>query len=228
MEKPPQDAFSGGGQQLSSEARIRVLLEEYRSLYGLLTFRLSAMDRRLPVAGGTLGALLASLPAMPDKTCAAFLLGLPVALLWLVLSTVQHARSKEDHLRRIDEIERLINSLAGEELLVFQSQHPNKRRTTAGRTGSTTIRAVTCTAWLLLAGCVYVAHAEPSPPSSLILLAYGAYALTCGLTMGVAAWTLRRYRYERAVPDPGPVSGARFGWAGYGNQDTRHTCRNRY
>lgn len=32
---------------LTKEARIQVLLEEYRALYGLLTFRLGAMDRRL-------------------------------------------------------------------------------------------------------------------------------------------------------------------------------------
>lgn len=116
---------------LTTEAQIRVLAEQYRAPYSLLIFHLGAVDRRLPVAGGTLGAVLGATTAMPADTRLAFLLGLPVALLWLLLSTVQHARSKEDHLRRVDEIERLVNRLAGEELLVFQSRHPDKRRTPA-------------------------------------------------------------------------------------------------
>ena len=38
--------------RLSDETRLRVLLEEYRALHGLLGFRLAAMDRHLPLAGG--------------------------------------------------------------------------------------------------------------------------------------------------------------------------------
>jgi hypothetical protein len=52
---------------VSVETRIQILLEEYRALYRLLTFRLTAMDRRLPAIGGTLGALLGSTTAMPDQ-----------------------------------------------------------------------------------------------------------------------------------------------------------------
>ncbi len=40
---------------VSPETRLQILLEEYRALYGLLTFRRTAMDRRLPAVGGTLG-----------------------------------------------------------------------------------------------------------------------------------------------------------------------------
>ena len=43
---------------VSVETRIQVLLEEYRALYALLTFRLTAMDRRLPAIGGALAAAL--------------------------------------------------------------------------------------------------------------------------------------------------------------------------
>jgi hypothetical protein len=69
---PPPDA-------VSSETRIEILFEEYRALYSLLAFRLTAMDRRLPIIGGTLAAILGGTTAMPDQTRLAFLLGLPIA-----------------------------------------------------------------------------------------------------------------------------------------------------
>ncbi len=186
---------------LTREARIQVLLEEYRALYGLLTFRLGAMDRRLPVAGGALGALLGASTAMPADTKLAFLLGLPVALLWLLLSTVQHARSKEDHLRRIDEIERLVNRLAGEELLVFQSRHPNKRRTTAGRSGFGTVLSVLSTCWMMLAACCFLVSTPPRLLELGGILAYYLYNAGLAGMMLHAVLRLRRYRYRRPPAD---------------------------
>ncbi len=190
---------------LTKEARIQVLLEEYRALYGLLTFRLGAMDRRLPVAGGTLGALLGATTAMPADTKLAFLLGLPVALLWLLLSTVQHARAKEDHLRRIDEIERLVNRLAGEELLVFQSRHPNKRRMPAGRSGFGTVLSVLSTCWMMLAACCFLVS---TPPRLLQLggtLAYCLYIAGFAGVMLHVVIRLRQYRYRRPPTNGRPI-----------------------
>lgn len=194
------------GGTLTRTDRVRILLEEYRALYALLTFRLSAMDRRLPFAGGTLGAVLGSVPAMPHETKLAFLFGLPVGLLWLVLSTVQHGRSKEDHLRRIDEIERLVNQLAGEELLVFQSRHPNKRSVNAGRSGFATIVAILSTSWTMLAACgVLISVPVPLLPS-FWLATYAGYLACAGATMTLAVFRLRAYRYQRPPPDIRPIS----------------------
>lgn len=194
------------GNTLTRNDRVRILLEEYRALYGLLTFRLSAMDRRLPIAGGALGAVLGSATAMPPDTKLAFLLGLPVGLLWLVLSTAQHGRSKEDHLRRIDEIERLVNQLAGEELLVFQSRHPNKRKVTAGRSGFGTVVAVLSTSWIMLAACgVLITLPSPLLPPPW-LVTYAGYLACTGATMTLAVVRLRAYRYRRSPPGIRPIS----------------------
>jgi hypothetical protein len=205
MEKSPEDAFRDRGRGIGLETRIQVLLEEYRALYGLLTFRLTAMDRRLPVAGGTLGAVLGATTAMPDATKTAFLLGLPAALLWLFLTTVQHARSKEDHLRRIDEIERFINRLAGEELLLFQSRHPNRRKSPGGRTGRAEILALlsTCGVMLAASGFLVTHPVELLPP--ILLPAYYGYTSVCGCLMMLGTLQLRRYRYRRPPPGVPPV-----------------------
>jgi len=81
-------------------------------MYSLLLFRLVAMDRRLPIAGGGIVVALAGSAAMPDELRLATLVVLPASLAWLVWTTANHARSKEDHLRRIDEIEPEVNKLA--------------------------------------------------------------------------------------------------------------------
>ncbi len=202
---PSGSNIPGPKPRLSTEARIRILLHEYRALYGLLTFRLTAMDRRFPVAGGALGAVLGSVTAMPPETKLTFLIGLPVALLWLVLSTVQHGRSKEDHLRRIDEIERLVNHLAGEQLLVFQSRHPNKRSVTAGRSGFGTVSAVLATSWVMLLACGVLTYL-PSPllPRPWLAGYFGYLAGTSGI-MASAALGLRQYRYRRPPAGPPPI-----------------------
>jgi hypothetical protein len=199
--QPPPEPFGG---TVNVETRIQILFEEYRALYSLLTFRLTAMDRRLPAIGGTLAGILCSIPAMPDATRLAFLLGLPIALLWLLLSTVQHARSKEDHVRRIDEIERLVNELVAEELLVFQSRHPNKARDTGGRTGFGTVFAVLFADLGMLLACAFLFEpATPEMPRSM-LAAYTAYLALCALLMVAATVRLTRYRYRRPPPD-GPT-----------------------
>lgn len=190
---------------LSLESRIQILLEEYRALYRLLTYRLSAMDRRIPAIGGTLAALFSAMAAMPDQTRLAFLMGLPVALLWLLLSTVQHARSKEDHLRRIDEIERLVNTLAGEELLVFQSRHPNKARQPGGRTGFGSVVAVLTVCLIMLGACMYTVQSPTSLLSDDSYRAYSVYLSGSAILMLAAAVGLARYRYRRPPVDGPPI-----------------------
>ena|GEM_PF-5431898 len=65
--------------RLTDRDRIGILVEEYRALGSPLLFRLTAMDRRLPMAGGTLGVLLGSVTVMPPETRLIFLIGLPTA-----------------------------------------------------------------------------------------------------------------------------------------------------
>lgn len=188
------------------QRRIEVLLEEYRALYGLLQFRLSAMDRRLPTAGGALWAALSSTPVMPPDTRQVFLIGLPAALVWLVLSTVQHARSKEDHLRRIDEIERMVNSLAGEELLVFQSRHPNRAELPGGRTALNTTVGVLAACMTMLVACVLLELQSHGALSTLGQSLYQVYALACGVAMIHGVLRLRWYRYNRSPARPRPIA----------------------
>ena len=204
MEKsqPPERLRCGSA---SLETRIQILFEEYRALYSLLTFRLTAMDRRLPAIGGTLAAILGSTTAMPDQTRLAFLLGLPIALLWLFLSTVQHARSKEDHVRRIDEIERLVNRLAGEELLVFQSRHPNKARHPGGRTGFGSVFAVLTASLIMLGFCWYLARIPPALLAGGDVFYYLVYLAVAAAIMLVAIARLSRYRYCRPPPEAGTI-----------------------
>lgn len=182
--------------------RIQVLLEEYRALYGVLTLRLEAMDRRLPVATATIAALLGATTAMPPATKLAFLCVLPIGLFWLVLTTVAHARAKEDHLRRIDAIERQVNQLAGEELLVFQSRHPNKHESVAGRSGGAAVLAVFSACGLMLAACSYL-FSMPTGFGSLPAWIYSGYAAVCVLLAGNAVLRLSRYRYQTAPPSAG-------------------------
>jgi len=166
------------------------------------------MDRRLPVAGGTLGVPLGSVTVMPPDTKLIFLLGLPVALAWLLRTTANHAGAKEDHLRRIDEIERLVNQIAGEELLVFQSRHPNKQLTVSGRTGVGTILAVFSAFLTMLAGCGYLFHflARQDP---ITAAAYYIYLACVGAYQALSVAKLRRYRYRKLPPAAAPPFEAR-------------------
>lgn len=190
---------------LSTESRIQVLLEEYRALYGLLAFRLDVIDRRVPAVGGMLAAILASATAMPDETRIAFLFGLPVAIVGLVQSVCQHARSKEDHLRRIDEIERIVNHLAGEVLLVFQSQHPNRRRRSGGRSGFGTVLQILAAVLIMLGACGVVAGTTDLLRESGWLLGYYGYLSSTAAVAIAAVFRLRNYRYERPPPAECPI-----------------------
>src|SRR6185295_4607858 len=94
-----------------STLHIQVLLEEYRALYSLLVFRLGAMEQRLPALTGFLSALLGGSSIVPIEGRPLVFVGLPIALLRLVHSTLAHARSKQDVKLRLDEIERVVNHL---------------------------------------------------------------------------------------------------------------------
>lgn len=189
-------------QPLSTRDQVNVLLEEYRALYGLLLFRLDAMERRLPIAGGGIVVLFASLSAIPDELRVATLIVLPASLAWLVWTTVNHGRSKEDNLRRIDEIERQVNELACSELLVFQSQHPNCKRHVAGRTGSGTVAALAATCVAMLVACHFLF--APLTASVSLLFGYDAYLVTVAVFVVGCSYRMRRYRYQHNESSPQP------------------------
>lgn len=190
---------------LSNRDRIDVLLEEYRALNGLLTFRMTAMDRRLPVAGGLFALLLGTMSSLSGETRLWLLLTLPLGLMWLVITTANHAKSKEDHLRRIDEIERQVNALAGEELMAFQSRHPKKTpRGTLDRTALGTGLAVVTSSFAMLIACQSVFAALPSIGNEL-RYAYLVYVVFSACVMFVHGRSFIRYRYRKQPADPPPL-----------------------
>lgn len=196
---PVSDSGAAKNSDQSSRA-INILLEEYKALYGLVTFRMSSLDRRVPIASAALATFLGSIAAVPPASQAIFLIGLPLAQLWLVRTTINHARSFEDVLRRIDEIERKINDLAGEPLLLFQSRHPSGGRATGGRTGAETVKTVYTSSMLMLGACVYLASMHPG--LSLVLHAYGVACGVIGLHLSMSMLALRRYRYVKVPSRP--------------------------
>lgn len=177
------------------EQHISALFEEYRALYGLAVFRMNALDRRVSVAGGTLAAFVAGLSSLPASAQLVVLLGLPVALIGFMRATVNHARSFEDVLRRLEEIEREVNRLLEKNVLLFQSRHPSGRREVGGRTGRETTQAVLATVLLLLAACAYqfIATANVSERGSD---AYLAYLAVVGVLATCERIRLGRYAYS--------------------------------
>lgn len=196
MQIPPAAQEVAGIRPSSVEIeqrKIGVLLEEYRALYTLVTFRMTSLDRRVPIATAALATFLGSISAVPPASQTIFLLGLPLAQVWLVRTTINHARSFEDVLRRIDEIERRVNTLAGEELLVFQSRHPSGGRATGGRTGVETVRTVYSSSLLMLGACGYLASVNFADPR--VLIVYWAACGLIGVQLTVSILLLKRYRY---------------------------------
>lgn len=179
-----------------TEHRVDILMEEYRVLYTLITLRLTSLDRRVPLAGASLAAFLGSVTVLPRDAQLVFLFGLPVALVWFLRATVNHARSAEDLLRRIEEIEREINRLCGEELLAFQSRHPSRGRQVGGRTATESVKAVFCSCALVLAACMYLAWTT-SGESIGHLQAYAGYVAGVAIYLVGCVLTLGRYRYRK-------------------------------
>lgn len=176
-----------------------LLLKEYDALYGLVLFRMASLDRRAPIAGATLAASLATLSVLPEEIRTLFLLGLPAALVWFFRTTTNHARSFEDVLARLAEIEVAINTATGAEVLVFQSRHPSRNQAVGGRTGRETVGAAFGTCVLLLLAAVYLNHSYHSAGR----WAY-AYDLYAALTLGLLVQTgiaLRGYRYVKSAAD---------------------------
>lgn len=185
---------------LSEHDKTQLLMQEYQALYALVSFRNSSIERRVPIAGATLAAFLGATTVLPTEARLIYLVGLPIALLFFLRTTINHARSVEDALRRIDEIEHIVNTRAGEELLTFQSTHPSRHRAVGGRTGRESVRAVFVTCILMLLAGVFLFHHTASLPSPAPLL-YDAYVAISALLLVCYLLELRRYRYRKQPSD---------------------------
>ena len=177
------------------QARITCLLEEYRVMYGLVEFRMTSLDRRVPIAGATLTATLASTAALPHDPLMIVFLGLPLALVWFLRTTINHARSFEDVLRRIERIEQEVNGLLGRETICFQSRHPSRGRLVGGRTGNETIGAVWVTVITLLAGCGFM-FVQIGGTSREEWISYGAFLAIIMVHSIFMVVRLGRYTYD--------------------------------
>ncbi|MBL0869736.1 MAG: hypothetical protein IBJ18_04075 [Phycisphaerales bacterium] len=186
---------------------IKCLLEEYRQLYTLVAYRLNALDQRIPITTAILSTVLVSVIALPPLLQGVLLVGLPPllqgvllvglppSLVWLVRTTANHARSLEDALRRIDQIEREVNAEVGRPALVFQSSHPSRGVQVGGRTGEETVQAVLVAATVLLCGCVLILSILTANPTEY-LLAYCVFACLAAFGFIATHRQLRTYRYE--------------------------------
>ncbi|MEM6260711.1 MAG: hypothetical protein AAGI37_20885 [Planctomycetota bacterium] len=178
---------------VSAETRVSVLLAEYRAMYDLALFRLNSLDRRVPLTGSALTASLAAALVLPIEAQLFILIAVPLALVWFLRTTINHAQSFEDALRRIEQIEIKLNELAGDELVRFQSRHPSRGKATGGRTGRETIAAVLIANALVLMGCTWLTlRILVEPPTGVLLLCYFGF-----IALYLLAVTLRlgRYRY---------------------------------
>lgn len=183
--------------KLGPPEQIEVLFHEYEALYGLAQFRLNSLERRATLAWAALGAFLTGFGAMAPDAQRTFLIGVPAAIFWLLRTTVNHARSFEDALRRIDEIECSVNKLAGTRLLAFQSRHPSRGGAIGGRTGAETLLTVLMTGLAMLLACWFLfwRHAD-APPEALIV--YTVYLGLVAIGLVHEVWNLRKYRYRHA------------------------------
>lgn len=186
---------------LTRADKFNILFEEFRALYGLAEFRLGSLERRAILAWAALGVFLSAFEAMNTDAQRTFLLAVPMAVLWLVRTTINHARSFEDAIRRVGEIECEINRIAGHDLLAFQSRHPSRGTTVGGRTGRESVLAVliTAAAMILTSGYLFAQHSGSDRFTAYLFFAYLAMiAVGCAH----AVCTLRAYRYRK--PEEGP------------------------
>lgn len=174
---------------------LEALLSEYNALYGLAQLRLLALDRRIPIVGGLLTAFLSSVPVLPGLSQILALMAVPVSLIWLVRTTINHARSFEDAIRGIEHKEHQINKLLSQDLIGFQRTHPSRGNTVGGRTGSETVWAVMLASGLLLAMSLVMVFSMYMEHRIMIVL-FGGYILGIVALLGRSLLGWRAYRYQ--------------------------------
>lgn len=187
---------------VSGDTVASILLAEYRALYDLALFRLGSLDRRVPLTGSVLAGFLGGAVVLPRDAQLFLLVTIPLAVIWFVRTTINHARSFEDALRRIEEIENRLNSLAGEPLVEFQTRHPSRLTSVGGRTGTETVATSLLVSLLLLSGCT-LAIWKLDIPSPAIRYGLSAYVIAIALYLLWIAVQVSRYTYDKSAP-PNP------------------------
>ena len=185
--------------QLPADAPLESLHQEYQALYGLVGLRIGLLERRSPVIGASLTAVLAGLTGIEGDARLFLLFAIPAALIWFARTTISHARSLEDLYRRIESLENAINDLHGSDTIGFQSSHPS-RRSSGGRTSRELVLAVLSWSLLLLVGCGALSGLEGAPR-----LLFIAYLLTVGIYLLVVTRAQLRYRYRSEGSRSGPA-----------------------
>lgn len=166
-------------------------------MYALAEFRMNSLDKRVPAAGAALVAFLGGVPAVPQSTAWLLLVVIPASLIWFLRTTVSHARSFEDAIRRIEQIEGELNALAGTNLMRFQSTHPSRGRAVGGRTGVETVLAVLLASLILLGASVVLADVALDAAQSLN--AYWVFLSSIAVHHGWVTFRWARYRYPTAT-----------------------------
>jgi hypothetical protein len=180
------------------DAELAAIYEEYRAVYELALFRLNALDKRAPLTVAAFAGVLVSVQSLPASAQLLILLFLPPSLVWLMRTTVNHARSFEDALRRIEWLELSTNQRLGSEVLGFQSRHPSRGREVGGRTGTETVLAVLGSILLLLVVSTYQMQVTQLLPANARWV-YDAGLIVIAALCVAQRLSLRRYRYHPAT-----------------------------
>jgi len=154
---------------------------------------MTSLERRVPLFGTVLALFAGSISVLPEHAQFSIFYGVPIALIWLVRTAISHARSFEDVLRRIDEIECDVNARTGSELMRFQSNHPSKGVTTGGRTGTEIVAAVAVISLLMLLQCVWLFTAFVGQ-DRVEMLCYLAFSVSVAAYLAWCVFTLWTYR----------------------------------
>lgn len=138
--------------------------------------------------------MVGSIAALPDQVQIVVFIAVPASLVYLLRTTIRHAQSFHDAIRRIAAIEVTINKRCGQALLTFQSTHPGRNKV-GGRTAFETVEAVAAVSAILLSVCGYLfiqlgAGEELSATLYLVFLACIAAGLLTLRCFG------HRYRYR--------------------------------
>ena len=202
MNSGPEVVTASG--PLGDKEAVAAQMEEYKALYSLVVYRMTSLEQRLPLAGALIAAALSSVPSLPKATQTLALLGLPVVLFLILQSTVNHARSFEDVLRRIEDIEKDVNKIAKRTLLSFQSRHPSRHRAVGGRTGTLSVRWILITNLLLYGMALGLFWGLILPMR--FFLGYSAFIAGMSVLSLAEVYMLSKYRYRKTGHDDSYVT----------------------
>lgn len=179
--------LAGGSDALTAR------LAEFGQLYELVRYRQQVLDQRIPLAATALTATLGSVIVVPANLQPAMLIAIPVAAWLLFRSTVNHARSLEDALAALANIERIVNESFAAPILTFQSTHPSARRV-GGRTGEETVSNLLIASLLLITGCAWLASMMHNA-WAVGLVAFASFLVLIATDIGRHWISFKRYCY---------------------------------